>query len=95
MSELRGWLDKLGGMSVAGIRKLLQDEGITGEIGNPLTCPIANFLAAKVGSHMIGHCSIAVGSMTVFDVDKILTMPDSVGTFIRCFDSGAFPELIA
>lgn len=88
MNELHAWLDMLGAMSVAEIRKLLQSEGITGHT-SAYQCPIANLLTVKCG-HVVGVDGASAYVSPDFNWTRL---PESVAQFITNFDTALYPEL--
>lgn len=90
MSELQAWLDKLGAMSVAEIRKLLVAEGIKGHT-SAYHCPIANLLTLKCG-HVVAVDGACAYSPPVL-APMWTRLPESVTKFIANFDTALYPEL--
>jgi len=95
--ELKLWVEKLGSMTPEEIRKLMQEEGVKGEIACSLTCLLAEFLKKKIGERVyvfykgiINHDS----SSTVTEIEDLIPVPDNVRQFLLNFDAAHYPELI-
>lgn len=77
-----------------GVALVLMAEGIQGDgrLRRSCGCPVAKFVQAATGDETLradlGHVCSANGA-------PLVRMPESVRWFIRCFDTGDYPELWA
>jgi hypothetical protein len=94
MSELEAWLDKLGNMTPEEIRKLMQEEQVTGFVGSGRECVIANFLKRKV-SVDVGVCYTGTASNERIEQGsyKFYKHQRNLDDFIARFDDHCYPEL--
>ncbi len=73
------------------VAKWLQTNDFSGKRGSSGKCPIARYLAAKVGHHIIVTSEAA---NVVIDGRLVaVTLPPAVSTFVQQFDEGWYPEL--
>ena len=64
-------------------------KGITGYIGDPCQCPIANYLTG------CGYNNVEVKHRSVSTEKCSCLIPDSMVEFISKFDDGIYPKLLA
>lgn len=94
MNALTTWIDKLNVLSTTEIRDFLVRENALGVTEDADSCPLANFLRAQG----VEHPSVASCNTVDFadsDVRSFAEHSESLSTFIRAFDQGEFPELVA
>jgi|GEM_PF-2584762 len=75
------------------ISDYLWAKGIRGLRGDPMRCPVANYLRRYLPPEF--REGLAVGCTYVLcpQLEFVLTLPDVVREFIECFDAGFFPAL--
>jgi hypothetical protein len=94
LADLAG--DRLAqlGPDPATIADRLHAAGIRGRRYNARCCPISNYLSAQTGLTRVdtggGRIYIGAGSCLI-----TLTTPLPVALFVRAFDKGAYPDLVA
>lgn len=99
-ARLRSAVDELAasGASYVDVARTLKKAGCRGYKGKCHTCPVAHWIALKLGIK-ISDREIRVARGVVY-VDKArrkaqVTLPDQIKSFIRCFDRDDFPSLEA
>ncbi len=90
MNEAEAWMDKLGAMRPIEIARLFLEENVTGVRGEPLGCPVSNFLSMKTGERF----RVGTESYRAFSAEgKIHELPKSVMEFVYRFDTCEYEEL--
>lgn len=83
------WIDKINTLDVAGIRRLMVDEGIKGVRKMASRCLFTRFIMTKTGVRILTGCE-AVRLPTGEDLE----LSGEARVFVFMFDIGAFKELI-
>lgn len=91
---------ELAKMDVDRIRAVMVHEDITGKLGDPCACIVAQYLGVKTGRVVSAY---PLAGITWFDRDadnalvKVGTLPtpESLIHFMNAFDHGLYPELIS
>lgn len=97
MNALTTWIDKLNVLSTTEIRDFLVRENALGATDDAESCPLANFLRAQgVERPNVVPCNtVDFTTCADSDVRSFAEHSESLSTFIRAFDQGEFPELVA
>lgn len=93
MSSLTKLLDQFSGKSPNQIAKIIGERKIRGRMGTTGSCPLALLLGGQ------GHGRVVIGRRYVVrqsgDAIERRRTPSNLATFVRKFDTGGYPELIA
>ena len=71
----------------------LAAQGIRGLRGNPMRCPVANYLRRYLPPEFRAGLAVAWNHVDCPQMGFYPGLPAAVREFIDLFDSGAFPEL--
>lgn len=103
--DINVWADKLQGMSVVDMRKLMQEEKIKARPSNPQSCVLAEFLYKKTGRIVSVSLKEENGKVFAIATDdinayvrdlnpsRVIELGHNAGTLARAFDNGQYPEL--
>lgn len=93
MSQLHQMMHQFTGKSADEIAQLIRKRGIRGRMGTTARCPMALLLGGEgTGRFVIGRKYIV--RQAGKELEKMAT-PKNVAAFVRKFDIGGYPELIA
>lgn len=93
MSTLTDVVDQFKGKTPDAIAAMIAKRGIKGRMGTTYRCPMALLLdGVSTGSYIIGRKFIVRRSGKT--IEKVRT-PENMSIFVRRFDIGKYPELIA
>ena len=93
MAQLDDVLEQFRGLKPDDIAAMVKRRGIKGRMGTTYGCPMALLLDGQsTGTYVIGRRYIVRRSGRA--VEKSRT-PDNVRSFVRKFDIGGYPDLVA
>lgn len=96
LDEVQSWYEKLNVLSVTEIRELLRTEEVVGLPFVARRCPIANLIRKKTGAEISVCARNSSINVSFDDYDqREFEHSTSLGQFVRQFDKGDFPELLA
>jgi hypothetical protein len=82
------------GDNVTRVAKSLANQDITGVIGSPTHCPIAQWMQKNFGYYGPVHVGGSFIDLLTSEAVYRIKVPEAVGRFIAAFDKGAFPKLL-
>ena len=93
VTTLTTMLEEYQGKKADEIAEIVKRRGIKGRMGTTYGCPMALLLkGTHTGQYIIGRRYIVRRSGTTIEKSRT---PENVSTFIRKFDIGKYPEIIA